>query len=110
MVDEAAIVVAFRKHTLLPLDVRLYALQATIPKPAGTPTNIAQLYTYTPNVSVVNPRYKVVSLLYSPPGKKSTNGFSNTTTSGTTTTVSNSFASGKQVIFNEGFLERVWLC
>jgi len=29
--EEEAIVVAFRKHTLLPLDDCLYALQATIP-------------------------------------------------------------------------------
>ena len=31
-VEKEAIVVAFRKHTLLPLDDCLYALQATIPK------------------------------------------------------------------------------
>ncbi len=31
--EEEAIVVAFRKHTLLPLDDCLYALQATIPPP-----------------------------------------------------------------------------
>lgn len=30
--EEEAIVVAFRKHTLLPLDDCLYALQATIPR------------------------------------------------------------------------------
>lgn len=30
-IEEEAIIVAFRKHTLLPLDDRLYALQATIP-------------------------------------------------------------------------------
>jgi hypothetical protein len=29
--EEEAVAVAFRKHTLLPLDDRLYALQATIP-------------------------------------------------------------------------------
>src|SRR3954470_21559224 len=29
--DEEAIMVAFRRHTLLPLDDRLYALQATLP-------------------------------------------------------------------------------
>ena len=72
--------------------------------PNGTPTTIVQLYTYTPNISAVNPKYKVVSLLYSPPGDKSTNGFTKTTTSGTTTAISNSFASGQQVTFNEGFL------
>ncbi len=31
-VDQEAIIVAFRKHTLLPLDDCLYALQATIPQ------------------------------------------------------------------------------
>ena len=31
-VEQEAIVVAFRKHTLLPLDDCLYALQATIPQ------------------------------------------------------------------------------
>ena len=31
-VEDEAIIVAFRRHTLLPLDDCLYALQATIPK------------------------------------------------------------------------------
>jgi transposase InsO family protein len=31
-IEEEAIVVAFRRHTLLPLDDCLYALQATIPQ------------------------------------------------------------------------------
>src|SRR5262245_19690486 len=30
--EEEAVIVAFRKHTLLPLDDCLYALQATIPR------------------------------------------------------------------------------
>jgi len=30
--EEEAMIVAFRKHTLLPLDDCLYALQATIPQ------------------------------------------------------------------------------
>jgi len=30
-IEEEAIIVAFRRHTLLPLDDRLYALQVTIP-------------------------------------------------------------------------------
>jgi hypothetical protein len=30
-IEEEAVVVAFRRHTLLPLDDCLYALQATIP-------------------------------------------------------------------------------
>jgi hypothetical protein len=33
--EEEAIIVAFRKHTLLPLDDCLYALQATIPALTG---------------------------------------------------------------------------
>jgi hypothetical protein len=35
-VEQEAIIVAFRKHTLLPLDDRLYALQATIPQLTGS--------------------------------------------------------------------------
>ena len=31
-IEEEAMVVAFRRHTLLPLDDCLYALQATIPR------------------------------------------------------------------------------
>ena len=31
-IEEEAIIVAFRKHTLLPLDDCLYALQASIPR------------------------------------------------------------------------------
>jgi transposase-like protein len=34
-VEQEAIVVAFRKHTLLPLDDCLYALQSTIPQPSA---------------------------------------------------------------------------
>src|SRR5580698_4752652 len=33
-IEEEAIVVAFRRHTLLPLDDCLYSLQATIPHPS----------------------------------------------------------------------------
>lgn len=35
--EEEAMVVAFRKHTLLPLDDCLYALQATIPHLTRSP-------------------------------------------------------------------------
>ena len=31
-IEEEAIIVAFRRHTLLPLDNCLYALQATVPR------------------------------------------------------------------------------
>ena len=34
-IEEEAIVVAFRRHTLLPLDDCLYALQTTIPHPVS---------------------------------------------------------------------------
>ena len=37
-VEEEAIIVAFRRHTLLPLDDCLYALQAAIPNLARVPT------------------------------------------------------------------------
>ena len=38
-VEEEALAVAFRKHTLLPLDDCLYALQATIPQLRTAVTN-----------------------------------------------------------------------
>jgi transposase-like protein len=38
-VEEEAIIVAFRRHTLLPLDDCLYTLQATIPRLVIPPAN-----------------------------------------------------------------------
>jgi hypothetical protein len=52
--------------------------------------------------TVFNPLYKVFSILYSPPGNQSTQGYGTTTTNGTTTTVGNSFTFSNQINFSTG--------
>jgi hypothetical protein len=52
--------------------------------------------------STFEPLYKVVSILYSPPGNQSTQGYGNTTTNGTTTTVGSSFTFNQQITFSTG--------
>ncbi len=47
-IEEEAIIVAFRKHTLLPLDDCLYALQATIPNLTRLPCIVACNVTVSP--------------------------------------------------------------
>jgi len=53
--------------------------------------------------SVFYPAYQVVSIIYAPPGNKSQDGFTDTTTNGTTTTIGSSFADGTSITFTEGF-------
>jgi hypothetical protein len=45
------------------------------------------------------PKYQILSLIYSPPGNQSTNGFTDTTFYGTTNSVSNSFSAGVTFTF-----------
>jgi len=49
-----------------------------------------------------NPLYKVTSILYSPPGNQSSQGYGTTTTNGTTTTVGSSFTSGSVGTYSSG--------
>ena len=70
----------------------VYYLQAT--GGAGTVTAT------TP--SEFDPYYKVVSILYSPPGNQSGQGYGTSTTNGTVTTISSSFTFSSDLTFSSG--------
>lgn len=53
--------------------------------------------------SIVNPAYQVVSIVYAPPGNKSSAGFTNTTTDGSTTTIGSSISNSTKLTYTEGF-------
>jgi sugar lactone lactonase YvrE len=56
----------------------------------------------TPNI--YKPLYQVVSVLYAPPGNKSSQGYGTTTTNGASAQISQSFASGTSESFSWSFL------
>jgi hypothetical protein len=49
-----------------------------------------------------NPAYQILSIVYSPPGDHSSNGFANTNSTGTTNSVANNFAQGNSITFSAG--------
>jgi hypothetical protein len=54
----------------------------------------AELYSYQVTVATMNPAYRVTSIIYAPPGNKSQDGFTDTTTNSTTTTIGSNFSQG----------------
>jgi len=52
--------------------------------------------------TLFDPQYKVVSVLYSPPGNESYNGFGDSTTNSTTTSYGQSFSFSEELTFTEG--------
>jgi hypothetical protein len=52
--------------------------------------------------TLFDPKYKVVSVIYSPPGNESSQGYSTSTTDGTTTTVGSSFSFSETLTFSSG--------
>jgi hypothetical protein len=60
----------------------------------------AVLGSLTPGI--IYPKYQVQSIIYDPPGNHSSNGFQNTETDGTSTSVGSSFGSGQSVTYSFG--------
>ncbi len=52
---------------------------------------------------ILYPKFKVLSIVYAAPGNKSSDGYTDTLTDGTTTSVGSSFSAGDTVTFSESF-------
>ncbi|HZE24362.1 MAG TPA: hypothetical protein VE054_10240, partial [Blattabacteriaceae bacterium] len=70
--------------------------------PAYVPSAPAAMTGGTTAGEVIYPKYQVQSIVYATPGNRSNNGFSNSMTDGTTTTVGSSFTAGDIVTFSIG--------
>lgn len=81
----------------------------TLGLPNGNPSNLnfsispGRFPTGTASVNfTVNPAYKVTSILYSPPGNQSTQSYTNTSTTGTISSISSSFTQAYEFTFSSG--------
>jgi hypothetical protein len=62
----------------------------------------AELYSYPVTTATILPAYRVTSIIYAPPGNKSQDGYTDTTTNSTTTTIGSSFATGSTLTMGFG--------
>jgi hypothetical protein len=63
----------------------------------------AELYSYPITTAAMLPAYKVTSIIYAPPGNKSQDGYTETATNATTTTIINSFTGAHSLTVSYGF-------
>lgn len=68
----------------------------------GTATTPTASIPVTGPTSILAPDYKVTSIIYSSPGDKSSNGFTNSTTDGTTSSVGSNFTAGTTSTYTSG--------
>jgi hypothetical protein len=70
--------------------------------PAYVPSGPSALSGGVTSGEVLYPKFQVQSIIYAAPGNRSTNGFTNSTTDGTTTSVGSSYQVGNTVTFTAG--------
>jgi hypothetical protein len=84
-------------------DLGEYGFTATLADGTGSITLTTLGATGTIKITAnIFPKYQILSLIYSPPGNSSTNGFTDTTFYGSTNSVSNSFSAGVTFTFSAG--------